>query len=472
MKKLLLLLAGSVAFTAGAQERHLTAAAVSDAQPVGKTMDQGQLSRYKTNRITGAAAKTTAGGSRWYNYALQYVDTTQKILSGGTNSVVWGSTSMWQDTNLVVQGTTATRNVNLVSVGSILDPHADAFNDSTYFEGLLKVTASNAYTVDSVSVSGVYRFNPAKTSVVDTVRLSFVKGNGGSEASDDIFSGFSSNSSHYGTVSFHDMHYDSVKNYARHTTAYGTPSDNVKDIILTSANWGDTLSNGKMVFNIQLPTALSVSAGGYAGMSISFISGDATRPTSMPFDTLQRSNGTFKYNVFEPAIDFLSDGTNVQWAPLPPATDHNAGYFKKQPTWANGWSETYLPQFAFFAATGGGAYFYQYPEIFWHVNCSTCGVITNNPSSGAVAGVETIKTVNAFPNPAVNELNVPFTLAQSANVTVSLSNLLGQVVVSQNMGKVTSGSAVINTAAIPNGVYFCTVSADGERNTSKIIIAH
>lgn len=468
MKKLLLLLvSGSIAMTAGAQERHMTAVSAGDAQPTGKAIDQ--LSRYRNAKTPGAAAKTTSGGSRWYNYALDYVDTTQKIISGGTTSIVWGTAPMWQDTNLVVQGSTATRNVNLVCVGDIFDPHADAFNDSTYFEGLIKVTSSNAYTVDSVTVAGMYRFNPAKPTVVDTVRLSFVKGNGGSESSDAIFSGGGISGGHYGTISFHDMHYDSVKNYARNNMVWGTASDNVKDIILTNANWGDTLSNGKMVFKVQLPTPLSVSAGGFAGMSVSFISGDASRPTSAPFDTLTRTDGTQKYNAFEPAIDFLSDGTNVQWAPLPPSTDHNAGYFKKQPTAANGWSETFLPQFAFSAATGGGAYFYQYPEIFWHVNCSSCNLITNTLG---VKDMHNISNVKAFPNPANDQLTVPFTLSQSANVTVTLSNMLGQVVSSQNMGNVASGNAIISTTAMPDGVYFYTVIAGGERSTGKITIAH
>jgi len=461
MKKLLLLLvSGSVVLSAGAQERKM--GAVSASRPAKS---------YSKHQLPTTSNKTTATGSRWYNFAGDYVDTTQKIASGDAIGVSNATALLWQDTSLKYVYSTGSRNVTLVSMATIFDPHAYSFNDSTLFEGYMKLTTANAFTVDSVQIAGVYSFNPAKTSIVDTLVLSFVKGNAGTEATDDIFSGFGISGGHYGTVSFLDLHYDSVQNYARNGMAWGTAANNVMMIPLTSADWADTNVNGIWVRTVALPTALNVTAGGYTAMSISFRSGDATRPlTATPGDTLQRADGTSKYNNFQPLVSYVDDGTNVQFAPYI-AGDHNLGYFKEQPTWEGGWSETYLPMFAYTSTSSVGAYYYQYPNVTWHVNCASCGVITFTPPN-SVNNVYTISKVEAFPNPASSELNVPFTLAQAAHTTVTLTNMVGQVVATQDMGTVASGKAVFNTAALSAGVYFYSVNANGEHTTGRVAVAH
>lgn len=478
MKKLfLLLLTGSIASGASAQYRQMGLMSVQGNVPSHKVkFSKADL----PGNSSGAAHKTTAGGDRYYNYAWDYIDTLAKVTTGGAEGAGNIGVLMWNDTNMIYQftGTTpGSRHINLTSIGEIFDPNAASFNDSTYFTGLMKVTTSNAYVVDSVVIAGQYNFNPAKTSIVDTIRLSFVKGHGGSETSDDIFSGGGTSGGHYGTISFHDMHYDSVLNYARHGMTWGTPSDNVKDIIITNANWGDTNVNGIMTHRVALPTPLSVTAGGFAGMSITFISGDPARSTSPTApsggDTVLRANGSAKFNFYTPLVTSQQDLTSGDLKFPPFITgDHNTGYFKSQPSWENGWSETYVPQYAWSTSGGTGASDYQYPFVTWHVTCSTCGVITNTVDPGAVKSVSTINTVNAYPNPANSEVSVPFTLSQNANVTVSLSNMLGQVVATQNINNVTSGNAVFNTSALSAGVYMYTIIANNEHSTGRVTIAH
>lgn len=452
IRPLLFLLSGFFALNASAQYRQM--------QPAVQ-------SQHRLAAVTGnkSANKTTTGGHRWFNYARDYIDTAEQTITGGANYITGRTVPMWQDTNLIVQGPTATWNVNLVSVGDIFDPMAYSFNDTFFFPSLLSVTPLNTYTIDSVTISGKYRFNPAKTTVVDTLRLSFVHGAGGSETTDDIFSGRTFTSSHYGTVSFYDMHYDSIRNYARHDTTWGTPSDNVKDIILTSANWGDTLADGSMLLKIELPTPLTLT-GERAGLSMSFISGDPSIPSSAPFDTLTRADGTYKYNVFEPMIDIVFNDIQAQWAPLF-AMDNNAGYYKVQPTWANGWSKAYLSQFTF--NINEGHYIYQYPDISWRVGCPACRLM---PPTTAVNNVQTEINVHAYPNPANDELNIPFNLTRSAPVKIWIYNMLGQQVATCDMGITSAGTATINTRSLPEGIYLCTVSAGDARSTSKITITH
>lgn len=98
---------------------------------------------------------------------------------------------------------------------------------------------------------------------------------------------------------------------------------------------------------------------------------------------------------------------------------------------------------------------------------------------GSPAGVKNTATNfelgAARPNPAQAEFAVPVTPKVASEVSVLLTNPMGQVVANQNLGKVAAGqtaTAVFNTAALANGVYFYTVQAGAERVTNRIVVAH
>jgi hypothetical protein len=95
-----------------------------------------------------------------------------------------------------------------------------------------------------------------------------------------------------------------------------------------------------------------------------------------------------------------------------------------------------------------------------------------NTSVGSIAGV-TIG--NAFPNPANSTLNVPVSVTTGASINVSLSNMIGQVLETQSLGKIAAGqskTAVFNTSNLAAGVYLYTVESNGERVTSRVVVAH
>ena len=50
--------------------------------------------------------------------------------------------------------------------------------------------------------------------------------------------------------------------------------------------------------------------------------------------------------------------------------------------------------------------------------------------------------------------------------------MLGNTVATQNVANIGSGKATINTANLADGVYFYTVTANGERQTGRVAIAH
>ncbi len=94
-----------------------------------------------------------------------------------------------------------------------------------------------------------------------------------------------------------------------------------------------------------------------------------------------------------------------------------------------------------------------------------------NTSVGNVA----VTVGNAYPNPANTTFSIPVTATSSKNVSVSLSNMLGQVVKTQTLGNMGAGqtkTAVFNTSDIASGVYNYTVEANGERVNGRVVISH
>ncbi len=103
---------------------------------------------------------------------------------------------------------------------------------------------------------------------------------------------------------------------------------------------------------------------------------------------------------------------------------------------------------------------------YFHVN------YTISHSDGVANVNKTISQTNAFPVPASNSVNVMFNLSAQANVTVTLTNTVGQVVATQEANNVAGGTATFNTAALASGVYYYSVIANGERATGRIVVAH
>jgi hypothetical protein len=465
MKKLFLLFsAGAFACAANAQ--------VNMAGSVVRQENDLMSNRapIESSKVHGASSahKTTAASSRWYNYA-NYVDTVSK-LNGLTTQLT--ALSIWQDTIQNGQYTSGLQHINMVSVGTIIDPSSAAFNDSTLYLGDMKLSNADAFTVDSVAIWGVYGFNPAKSAIADTLILSFVKGFG--TPSSDIITGQLAAGGHYPSATFPDMRYDSVLNVARSaSTPIGTIGSGVMKIVLDNSTatpaWGDTTANGLWVRTIALPTPMSAAAASKLGVSISFKSGDPALPTSLPGDTLFYNTGGYKYNMFRPLVAYVADPTSgaVQWANHDVA-DTNVGLFKKLPNYANGWTGVYLPTWAWSSSSGASAL--QFPYVDWHIACATCGVIQDH---SGVAGVALFNNISAQPNPANDELAVTYSLVENADLTVSLTSMLGQVVAVRDLKNVKSGKAVFNTATLTPGIYFYSVNAaNGARTTGRVVVAH
>jgi hypothetical protein len=116
-------------------------------------------------------------------------------------------------------------------------------------------------------------------------------------------------------------------------------------------------------------------------------------------------------------------------------------------------------------------FFNQYLLNTISITCPTCELL----SPVSINEKSIITSVSARPNPATAELNVPVLLNENANVKVTLINIMGQVVASQDLGQVNAGqqaNATFNVSALSNGIYMCTVDANGQRVTERVSVAH
>ncbi|MBC7553505.1 MAG: T9SS type A sorting domain-containing protein [Taibaiella sp.] len=95
-----------------------------------------------------------------------------------------------------------------------------------------------------------------------------------------------------------------------------------------------------------------------------------------------------------------------------------------------------------------------------------------NISVNDVARLNAIGEV--YPNPANTSVTVPFTVAQDANATVTLSNVIGQVIKTTSVAATAGSAAKVNfsTSDLANGVYTVTVTANGQQSTARVTIAH
>ncbi|MFN8115101.1 MAG: T9SS type A sorting domain-containing protein [Bacteroidia bacterium] len=90
---------------------------------------------------------------------------------------------------------------------------------------------------------------------------------------------------------------------------------------------------------------------------------------------------------------------------------------------------------------------------------------------GAVNVIENKKqqiNYTIYPNPAKEILNIKLEISNEEKTTISISNILGEVVSSSVVEN--TNSFTLNTNSLKSGIYFVTVSYQGKQSTKKLII--
>jgi len=465
------------------QYRHNSAA--TSASCVAISDSTASIQPAEQSATLPAERTTGTGGARWYDYVDSVLGMNTFI--GWTNLYMWNDTTAW-----FWEPGGAYQSANFESAGLILDPFAPGWSNTAVFpNNEISVSHTNAYVIDSLIIGGAYLRNnstPAKAGVVDTLIVQFVSGNGGgiSGLKQEVYASALSEAD-YGvnTVIGMDMYYDPVNNRAGGINGIADTMGTYK-FLLTADDELDSTNYTPSGMNIVYPRAshatgsyadsaihFSVAAGYYVGVSVSYKSGDPALTHRYGNDTAVLPGWVYEYNDWEPLVWYAQEGSAV----FPP-------YINKD--WTSGCilcagglhvnhlelaGSLYIPNWDL--VSGSTIYYaseYQYPAISFHVQCPTCATLAK------VTGIENTtpleNTISAYPNPAADELNIAYTLAQSSPVSITLTNVIGQVVATRKIPDANRGNAVINTYTLPDGLYIYTLEANGNRTTGQVTINH
>jgi len=407
-----------------------------------------------TKERRGTANKGTGVTKRTYNY-VDYL----ALLNGDifNNPNLSFAPYMWfrNDIYGIYQGTSGLvrDTINLPSYGAVLHPTFSSYNDpAAYPAPTMAVTSANTYTVDSVYAYGVYGRNPAKQSIVDTLRFAITYGNGTS----------TSNLGEYyytGTVRAILPTYNIAGNVMGKPSGSAGPAIIYKDVLLHAA---DTSTDNYKAYGIA-PAMVVPAGGNVVAVSVTFRSGEVYTPnTDTAFVASVNPAVPYKFGMFRPLF-FMESETAF---PTYTKGNYNVGEFQILPV--NPANALYYPTWAWTTNNGASPSSYQFPYIDFVVSCPSCVQVNVANISAATIG-------NAYPNPANNTVTLPITMKENAQVNVTLSNVVGQVVATQHLGQVAarqSKDATFNTADLAGGVYLVTVEANGARSTSRLVVAH
>ena len=81
--------------------------------------------------------------------------------------------------------------------------------------------------------------------------------------------------------------------------------------------------------------------------------------------------------------------------------------------------------------------------------------------------VETAQVLSLFPNPATDEINVKMEAFYGKNVTISVQNQLGQVMLQRDIDEVQDATERIELTNMPSGIYTLTLRTAGQAPVSK-----
>lgn len=83
-----------------------------------------------------------------------------------------------------------------------------------------------------------------------------------------------------------------------------------------------------------------------------------------------------------------------------------------------------------------------------------------------------VNTINVYPNPMTNYAIVDFNLAEANKVSIVLVNTIGQVIFSEELGKLNAGTQnySLDAASLSNGLYFLNIKIGSNTVTKKVAI--
>lgn len=97
-----------------------------------------------------------------------------------------------------------------------------------------------------------------------------------------------------------------------------------------------------------------------------------------------------------------------------------------------------------------------------------CDTVSINDGTG-IANSNSVYSVNVYPNPVENELNISVQSSVPVEVHTTLFDISGRIIIAENFGEVLSQNVSVDLADEAPGVYLLEVIVNGQRSTTKVI---
>jgi hypothetical protein len=104
--------------------------------------------------------------------------------------------------------------------------------------------------------------------------------------------------------------------------------------------------------------------------------------------------------------------------------------------------------------------------------CTTTVTVTVGTQIGIDPVNVTPMSVNLFPNPAQEHVDIAVTLSQKANVQVELYNIVGEKMDAMDFANVNAVNRAYDVSHLANGVYFFRITSGNDAVTKKITVSH
>lgn len=405
---------------------------------------------------TKSGSKTTASQPRWY-YPFEIID----ALNSGALEQNRRYVPLWYDSTVLQRFTSGLDTINYTAMAQIIDPigvSGQMFNDASFNnQNIMRVNSFDSYTVDSVVIGGAYvKVQSRPTNIVDTLVVSIAPNTLSGVFRKATAAWISDYTTADSLVVFTPRAVDSVNRAAFSDVGDPVTGRVLMKIPLTDAD-RDTINTQNNTITVRtrtfaLPSPLTIPAGSRVSVTVAFKSGDTWTPYVDTFNSRHH---------FRPQSACRADNQKMIYNFYTNLRDRNQS------------SMMFSTAYGFFGSvyaiegTNPNSNFSNEHHAFGvHVVCPSCWVLDVKNTEGLLV------KGGAYPNPSVSFVNVPFELSKAADVNISLTNTMGQVVMSQQVANQAKGEVTFNTSALTNGMYLYTIEVNGQRTTGRFTVAH
>jgi len=453
----------------------------------------------------GEERTTGIAGGRWYRY-FDIIDANLGwpfTTTSGTRNISFAH--LWWDSTVSYRYSNGPAANEWSAVGQIIDPiryfeYIDSertdvtTNDTISKPGDITITATTSYTVDSIRIRAAYIRE--RHNIIDTLFISvapqqndfyYVKATGDNSTWFNHNPNIPSDSPRF--FSPQPLYADSI-NRAILPDNSATGARQTLDTFLINADSSGfakdtTTMPGSILYTYTLYSLKvkpnTIPAGQHFAISLAFKSGDTTHHVNHTSDSVTQYNDFCPVYGFEASPYWMSDWQVPTFGNY---NDYNGSCYLDGRGRPSGNTTTYplvnhtnsparwLSQFAIqnYNSTTGSGSPDQYLWMDAHVTCANCKTVRD---AVAVKNVTNILTgVKAYPNPATDKITINYTLSQAANITLHVTNTIGQIVNVQNMGTASSGKMTINTSELSAGIYIYTISAQNVNYSGRFTVIH